>query len=169
AARIFAQADGAAQRIKAAGHPRAQRYPSVVGPTVVAGVESALECESPGTGPDASVHLRLLGSLEVSRHGESLQIPPSRKVRALIGYLALSAHALSREHLCELLWDIPNDPRGELRWCLCKARMLLDEPAHRCVEAMGDNVRLNLGNCYVDAIDVDRCVQRGLDRLETRH
>src|SRR5690606_21013316 len=146
-----------------------QRYPSAVGATVVAGVESALEREAPGTDPNASVHLRLLGNLEVSRHGESLRLPPSRKVRALIAYLVLSPHPLSRERLCELLWDIPNDPRGELRWCLSKARMLLDEPEHRCVDATAGNVSLSLGNCYVDAIDVDRCVQQGLGGLENRH
>lgn len=140
-----------------------------MGATVVAGVESALELEAPGTNPNASVRLRLLGNLEVIRHGESLRLPPSRKVRALIAYLVLSPHPLSRERLCELLWDIPNDPRGELRWCLSKARMLLDEPEHRCVDTTAGNVWLSLGNCYVDAIDVDRCVQQGLGRLQTRH
>ena len=45
---------------------------------------------------------------------------------------------VSRERLCALLWDAPNDPRGELRWCLSKARAVLDQPGpkpfqHRAV------------------------------------
>jgi hypothetical protein len=39
------------------------------------------------------------------------QLPPSRKARLLIAYLALAPHPVSRERLCEILWQAPNDPR----------------------------------------------------------
>ncbi|TAH50653.1 MAG: transcriptional regulator, partial [Betaproteobacteria bacterium] len=74
------------------------------------------------------MHIRLLGPLSVRRDGAELALPASRKVRALIAYLALAPRAVSRSRLCELLWDVPNDPRGELRWCLSKMRHVLDEP-----------------------------------------
>ena len=61
----------------------------------------------------------------------ALALPASRKVRALLAYLALAPHAVTRSQLCELLWDVPNDPRGELRWCLSKIRSILDEPGRR--------------------------------------
>jgi DNA-binding SARP family transcriptional activator len=51
-----------------------------------------------------------------------VKLPSSRKVRALLGYLALASRPVTRSQICELLWDVPNDPRGELRWCLSKIR-----------------------------------------------
>ena len=56
----------------------------------------------------------LLGPLQVIRNGSPLLQPPSRKVRALLAYLAIAARPVSREKLCELLWDVADDPRGEL-------------------------------------------------------
>src|SRR5262245_65906417 len=60
--------------------------------------------------------LKFLGDIEVVRGGERLDLPLSRKTRALLAYLALNRRAFRREHPCELLWEIPDDPRGSLRW-----------------------------------------------------
>jgi TolB-like protein/DNA-binding SARP family transcriptional activator len=76
----------------------------------------------------AGVRLRLLGPLEIWRGNRSVPLPRSRKVRALLGYLALAPSPVARARLCDLLWDVANDPRGELRWCLTKVRALIDEP-----------------------------------------
>ena len=76
--------------------------------------------------PVESLTFRLLGPLELSRGGDVVKLPASRKVRALLGYLVLASRPVARTQVCELLWDIPNDPRGELRWCLSKIRGLLD-------------------------------------------
>ncbi len=64
-------------------------------------------------------------------------LPASRKVRALLAYVALASKPVARGPLCELLWDVPNDPRGELRWCLSKIRGLLDDGASRRVLTRG--------------------------------
>ena len=101
----------------------------------------------------------------ISRAGVPAALPASRKVRALIAYLALAPHAVSRSQLCELLWDVPNDPRGELRWCLSKLRSVVDEPGRRRVEARGDTVKLDLADCFVDAIEITRAVQEGIETL----
>jgi DNA-binding SARP family transcriptional activator len=53
--------------------------------------------------------IRMLGALEIRRDGRALALPASRKVRALFAYLALAPQAMSRSHLCELLWDMPGD------------------------------------------------------------
>ena len=102
---------------------------------MVAGVESAEVSgdrdPQGGPVPQGTVRVRLLGPMAISRAGAAVALPPSRKLRALIAYLALAPHPVMRAHLCELLWDIPNDPRGELRWCLSKARALLDDPGRR--------------------------------------
>jgi DNA-binding SARP family transcriptional activator/TolB-like protein len=136
---------------------------------VEAGVVSTvgIGVESPGTaatvsGPPPGLDLRLLGPLEVRRAGEPLPLPPSRKVRALLAYLAMSGRATTRSHLCELLWDAPSDPRGELRWCLSKLRLVLDTPGRRRVVADGDAVSLDLSDCSVDALDALRGVQQGV-------
>ncbi len=125
---------------------------------MVAGVESAVD--SAGAG----IHVRMLGPLAISRGGAPLALPPSRKLRALIAYLALAPNAVMRAHLCELLWDVPNDPRGELRWCLSKARGLLDEPGRRRVETVQDAVRLDLSDCRVDVLDIGAAMQDGIDK-----
>ena len=70
----------------------------------------------------------LLGPLQVIRNGTNLSLPPSRKVRALLAYLVMGPRPVTREKLCELLWDIADDPKSELRWCLSKLRPLVDGP-----------------------------------------
>ena len=121
---------------------------------------------------EAALRLRLLGPMTVTRGAAELALPQSRKVRALIAYLALAPGAVPRDRLCELLWDLPNDPRGELRWCLSKARGVLDDGAHTRVVADGETVRLDLSGCTVDAGELRRAAQDGiaalpLERLRT--
>ncbi len=114
----------------------------------------------------APLRLQLLGPMAIHRGTAVLALPPSRKVRGLIAYLALAPHAVARSHLCELLWDLPNDPRGELRWCLSKARAVLDEPALPRVLADGETVRLDLSGTVVDAGEIRRATQEGLAGLQ---
>jgi len=112
-----------------------------------------------------SLQARLLGRLAISRDGVALALPASRKVRALFAYLLLSPHAATRTQLCELLWDVPNDPRGELRWCLSKIRSVIDEPGHRRVTSHADTIRLDLADCFVDVIEINRAIQTGIEAL----
>ena len=114
---------------------------------------------------DPSVRVRLLGKMTISRRGAALPLPASRKARALLAYLAVSPAPVSRSHLCELLWDVPNDPRGELRWCLSKLRRILDEPGRRRIETGSDAIRLDLTDCFVDALEVARADREGFDTV----
>ena len=57
---------------------------------------------------------------------------------------------------------MPNDPRGELRWCLSKAESILDEPDRRRVQTRDDLVALDLSDCFVDAIEIARATQKGI-------
>src|SRR5499433_3875394 len=90
--------------------------------------------------------VRVLGPVSVSRGASPVPLPRSRKVRALLGFLALSPSAVSRSRLCGLLWDVPNDPRGELRWCLSKLRGIVDETGQARLESRGDSIRLDLAH-----------------------
>ncbi|TKB09562.1 MAG: transcriptional regulator [Mesorhizobium sp.] len=109
--------------------------------------------------------MRLFGPLAIVRDSVPVVLPASRKLRALLAYLTLAPHPVSRSRLCELLWDIPNDPRGELRWCLSKLRAALDEPDLRRVETEGDAVALRLADIGVDAVEAAEAAAEGIDTL----
>ncbi|KQW67559.1 transcriptional regulator [Ensifer sp. Root127] len=109
-----------------------------------------------------SLTLRLLGPLAIRREGVDVPLPGSRKVRALLAYLALSPHPSGRAQLCDLLWDVPDDPRGELRWCLSKIRSLIGEQR---VRSKGDTIALDLSDCSVDAIEVTAAHRHGFRTL----
>jgi DNA-binding SARP family transcriptional activator len=111
------------------------------------------------------ISLKLLGPLTLSRAGCAVMLPASRKVRAMVGYLTLAERPHSRAHLCELLWDVPNDPRGELRWCLSKIRALLDDPDHPRIRTSGERVTLDLEGCSVDVLEIERAIRDGLAGL----
>ena len=115
--------------------------------------------------PTAPLTVQLLGGLSLRRGDATVALPASRKVRALFGYLALAPRPVSRSQLCELLWDVPNDPRGELRWSLSKLRGVLDDAGRSRIVTDGDSVALDLSDCSVDALTVDAAM-RG--RVETQ-
>ena len=117
----------------------------------------------PGQPP--AIHVRMLGRLTIWRRGAPLTLPASRKVRALFAYLALAPRPMTRSQLCELLWDVPNDPRGELRWSLSKVRSLVDERGRPRVQTRADTVWLDLSDCLVDAIEVARATGEGIETL----
>jgi len=98
----------------------------------------------------AALELKFLGDLEVIRDGERIALPPSRKTRALLAYLALNRRAFRREHLCELLWEIPDDPRGSLRWSLSKLRRLVDDDARQRIVADRINVQFDATDVAID-------------------
>ena len=137
-----------------------------MGLSVEAGV--GMRVESPAGGPAGpALRLRLLGPLTLRRGDDTpLALPPSRKVRALLAYLAMAPRPVGRAALCELLWDVPSDPRGELRWCLSKLRGVLDDGTRTRVLARDDGVALDLAGCDVDALAVEQALQRGVAGLD---
>jgi DNA-binding SARP family transcriptional activator/TolB-like protein len=121
--------------------------------------------ESALPGHDESLRLRLLGPLAVSRNEVPCALPASRKLRALLAYLTLAPQPVGRAFLCELLWDVPNDPRGELRWCLSKLRGRLDAAGRERVVTADDKVSLALGGCTIDVADISAAIATGLEKL----
>ena len=111
----------------------------------------------------AADRVLLLGPLQVIQHGRPQPQPPSRKVRALLAYLAMAARPISREKLCELLWDVADDPRGELRWCLSKLRPLVDGPTTKRLIADRKQVHIEANSLDVDALLVARHTQTTLN------
>jgi branched-chain amino acid transport system substrate-binding protein len=101
----------------------------------------------------------LLGPLQVIQNRAQLPLPPSRKVRALLAYLAMAPRPVTREKLCELLWDVADDPRSELRWCLSKLRPLIDAPAATRLIADRERVWIDTSSLDIDAISLTRSAQ----------
>jgi DNA-binding SARP family transcriptional activator len=129
---------------------------------VVASVEMTMESDQEGR---KGLHVRLLGPMTISREGMALTLPASRKVRAIIAYLTLAGRPVARSHLCELLWDLPNDPRAELRWCLSKVRRVFDDPDRHRLDTYGDAVRLDLADCFVDVMQIAHIMREGIVKL----
>ncbi len=98
----------------------------------------------------ATLELKFLGEFGVFRDGRALPLPPSKKTRALLAYLCLNARKLRREHLCELLWEVPDDPRGSLRWSLSKLRRLLEDDGRERIVADRTHVALDADGLAID-------------------
>jgi DNA-binding SARP family transcriptional activator/tetratricopeptide (TPR) repeat protein len=115
----------------------------------------------------ASLKISLLGELEVRRSDEVLALPPSKKTRALLAYLALSGRPARRDYLCELLWELPDDPRGSLRWSLSKLRRLVDDGETTRIVADRTQVRFEPGDIEIDVIALLALVDDGLEHVAT--
>jgi len=111
------------------------------------------------------VALHFLGELKVLRQGEEQDLPPSKKTRALLAYLALSERSHRREQLCELFWEIPDDPRGSLRWSLSKLRRLVDEDGLARIVADRNQVSFQPDGATIDVMELEKLVSAGLSCL----
>jgi len=107
------------------------------------------------------LELDFIGPVQVSRDGQSLSLPASRKTRALLALLALDPRRHRRERLCEMLWEIPDDPRAALRWSLTKLRPVLGERLH----ADRDGVRLDTEGIDIDVQALRQAVAAGPETL----
>lgn len=112
----------------------------------------------------AGISLCVLGPLRLFRGTARVELPPSKKTRALLAYLAVTARPQTREHLCDLLWEGPDDPRGALRWSLAKLRPLLEIAGESCVRTVRDEVAFDVGRGRVDWLDVHAVERGGLAR-----
>ncbi|HEY3495750.1 MAG TPA: AAA family ATPase, partial [Polyangiaceae bacterium] len=111
--------------------------------------------------------IRVLGELRVLRGGSPLPLPPSKKTRALLGYLVLTEREHRRDRLCSLFWDVTDDPRGALRWSISKLRALCDEPGAVRIVSDHDAVSFRAHGAAIDWLEVRaRAAGDALERLE---
>jgi DNA-binding SARP family transcriptional activator/pimeloyl-ACP methyl ester carboxylesterase len=114
---------------------------------------------------DMQLEIRLLGELAVLRQGEELKLPQSRKTRALLAYLVLKGGRVRRDHLCDLLWQVPDDPRGSLRWALSKLRALVDTDDTRHIEADREHVAFTLTHVKTDIHELRQRLAQDISTL----
>ena len=115
----------------------------------------------------SGLEFRFLGDFEVRKDGKPLPLPPSKKTRALLAYLSLQPRQFRREQLCQLLWEIPDDPRGSLRWSLSKLRRLVDEQGRERVLGDRDRVGLDAEGIFIDARELKQLVAAGFRQVPT--
>jgi pimeloyl-ACP methyl ester carboxylesterase/DNA-binding SARP family transcriptional activator len=107
--------------------------------------------------------LRVLGRMELARDDSAVPLPQSKKTRALLAYLAMTGRAHSRDKLCEMLWDLPDDPRGSLRWSLSKLRLLVNEDGAERLQADRETVALDCADMRVDLLAVRGAIGEDFD------
>lgn len=106
------------------------------------------------------LRISLLGELRVSCREVDLTLPASRKARALLAFMAATRRPHRRERLCELLWDLPDDPKAALRWSLSKLRQVIDSPDRTRIAADRERVAL-------DTTDIETDIHAIRDRLQS--
>ena len=105
------------------------------------------------------LEITTIGLLSMRLGGEEVALPASRKTRALIAYLAIAGGAHSRSSLCELLWEVPDDPRAALRWSLSKLRGVLNLEGRELLIADRQSVQLSTEGVTVDFITIRRAAE----------
>lgn len=98
--------------------------------------------------------LNLVGPITLRRDGEAVSLPSSKKTRALLGYLAAVGKPVRRDHLTAMFWEVPDDPRGALRWSLSKLRPLVAEGDHCRLETNREQVHLDCSRLWVDWLEL---------------
>jgi len=84
----------------------------------------------------------------------------------LLAYLLLQDRPVTREHLCEMLWPHPDNPRAALRWSLTKLRPILNSETEHLM-ADRRTVAVTGLDDRVDLRQVDSLLKRPLDEIET--
>src|SRR6478672_8896328 len=116
---------------------------------------------------DHTLTIRVLGEFEVLKGKAQQSLPKSRKTRALLAYLILTGRRHRRERLCELFWDVPDDPRGSLRWSLSRLRSIVDTPGCERIVADREYVSFNPKGSIIDLLEIRRELAGGADALST--
>jgi len=113
------------------------------------------------------LHVSVLGQLAVLRHRARVQLPQSKKTRALLAYLAVTARPHSRDRLCAMFWAVPDDPRAALRWSLSRLRPIVDEHDCQRIIANRENVGLDPASTEVDLLSLRSLVRNGMESVAT--
>ncbi|MGH8166315.1 MAG: AfsR/SARP family transcriptional regulator, partial [Woeseiaceae bacterium] len=115
---------------------------------------------------ETRMEIRLIGELAVLRNGDALALPNSRKTRALLAYLILNPGPHRRERLCEIFWEVPDDPRASLRWSLCKLRSLVNEAGVTRIIADRETVAFDPAGARIDVFRLRGAMANGAASLD---
>ena len=112
------------------------------------------------------LEIRVLGEFAVLRNREHVALPTSRKTRALLAYLIMMNRPQQRDHLCEMFWDVADNPRRALRWSLWKIRRIVNSKRYSAIVTDRSSVSLHTQLIAVDFWRVEASM-RDLASVET--
>jgi|GEM_PF-5210299 len=98
------------------------------------------------------LEIGLTGPMRIVWDGKTRPVPASRKTRAILGYVIMSPRPVTRQRLCELFFDVPDDPRAALRWSLTKIRPLVDDKDTVRLVSERDTLRFNSVGAKIDGL-----------------
>lgn len=101
----------------------------------------------------SDLEISLLGAMRVMRDGTEIELPASRKARALLAFLIETGRPHRRERLCELFWDLPDDPKAALRWSLSKLRKVVDSAGRLRIISDRERVAFDTTGVRIDIRD----------------
>lgn len=110
--------------------------------------------------------IKTLGELKVLRDGSEIKLPQSKRTRALLAYLAVNARPHRRDRLCEIFWEVPDDPRGALRWSLSKLRPVVNDDDLQRLVADRERVTLLTADVDLDIKTISATINDANTRLE---
>ena len=113
------------------------------------------------------LQISVLGELTVALDGKPVPLPASKKTRALLAYLAVVGRPLRRDHLCELLWEAPDDPRAALRWSLHKIRRIANGDGQERLTADNSRAFLDPQMIELDFRHISRLRPNDLNAVST--
>lgn len=106
----------------------------------------------------ARISIKVIGELTVLRDGCPVALPPSKRARALLGYLARTGRPHRRNRLCDVFWSLAEDPRGALRWALSKLRPLVNDSECERLDADRERVALIASDVEIDIVEFSNSV-----------
>ena len=114
------------------------------------------------------LQIKVLGELAIRQDGREIALPRSKKTRALLAYLAVVQRRQRRDHLCQMFWNAPDDPRASLRWSLSKLRPIVNEDAGEpCLTNDRNSVILDTSRLDLDLRHVAQITAKDVRTLDT--
>jgi DNA-binding SARP family transcriptional activator len=114
----------------------------------------------------AMLEIRVIGELEVQLAGTKAELPASRRVRALLGWLAVHPGRHSRSRVAGQFWPdvLDASARASLRSAIWALRSALGPDFGSYLATDRDTVTLAADGLWVDLQDVRRLIAQGQPR-----
>src|SRR5580698_6535997 len=111
----------------------------------------------------AMLEIKVIGELEIIVAGKTAELPPSRRSRALLGWLAVHPGRHTRSRLAGLLWPDAQEAsaRASLRSAMWALRPALGPDHADCLATDRDTVTLAGPELRVDLRKVRQLIARG--------
>ena len=96
----------------------------------------------------------MMGGFRLTQNGSNIDLPKSKKTRALLAYLIVTGRPQRRESLCELFWETSHDPKASLRWSLSQLKKVADQIGVAFLEIDRERVHVNSDLIEIDAAEI---------------